>query len=129
MVRDGVFFTLPEALPRGRHKLTREQVTGAQRERMLAAVTELLAGRGYAGFGVGDVAGRAGVSLGAFYGCFGGKDACVFAGYDRFIDVLLRRMAAVDVPGDDRTALTRALIGAYLDTLRQDLVVARAYQV
>ena len=46
-VRDGVFFTLPEALPRGRHKLTREQVTDAQRERLLAAVTELLAGRGY----------------------------------------------------------------------------------
>lgn len=128
-VRSGVFFTLPEALPRGRHKLTREQVGDAQRERLLAAVTELLAARGYRGFGVGDVAARAGVSLAAFYRCFEGKDACVFAGYDRFIEVLLTRMAAVDVPDDDRIALTRALIGAYLETLRQDLVVARAYQV
>ena len=67
-VRDGVFFTLPEALPRGRHNLTREQVGDAQRERLLAAVTELLAARGYRGFGVGDVATRAGVSLGTFYG-------------------------------------------------------------
>ena len=128
-VRDGVFFTMPEALPRGRHKLTREQVLAAQRERLLAAVTELLAGRGYAGFGVGEVAGRAGVSLGTFYDCFAGKDACVFAGYDRFIEVLLKRIVAVDAPDEDRPALAQALIGAYLDTLAHDLVVARAYQV
>jgi AcrR family transcriptional regulator len=128
-VRDGVFFTFPDALPRGRHTLTREQVSDAQRERMLAAVTELLAARGYRGFGVGDVASRAGVSLGTFYGCFESKDACAFAGYDRFIEVLLTRMAAVEIPDDDRLALTAGLIGAYLDTLQQDLVVARAYQV
>ena len=128
-VRDGVFFTLPEALPRGRHTLTREQVSEAQRERMLAAVTELLAAQGYRGFGIGDVASRAGVSLATFYRCFESKDACAFAGYDRFIEVLLTRMAAVDIPDDDRPALTSGLIGAYLDTLQQDLVVARAYQV
>ena len=128
-VRDGVFFTLPDALPRGRHKLSREQVTGAQRERMLAAVTELLAAKGYRGFGVGDIAARAGVSLGVVYRCFESKDACVFEGYHRFIEVLLARMAAVDVPADDRPGLVAALIDAYLHTLQQDLVVARAYQV
>jgi AcrR family transcriptional regulator len=127
-VRDGVFFTLPEALPRGRHTLTRDQITEAQRERLLAAVTELLAARGYRGFGVGDIATRAGVSLGAFYECFDDKDECVFAGYDRFIEVLLQKMAATEVP-DDRAALVAGLLGAYLETLQQDLVVARAYQM
>ena len=78
---------------------------------------------------VGDVATRAGVSLAAFYGAFPSKDACVFAGYHRFIEVLLQRMAAVAAPEDDATALSAGLIGAYLDTLGQDLVVARAYQV
>ena len=124
-----MFFKLPAALPRGRHKLTREQITAAQRERLLAAVTELLAARGYRGFGVGEVATRAGVSLAAFYECFDGMDECVFAGYDRFIEVLLRKMAAVDVPDDDRPALVSRLLGVYLETLQQDLVVARAYQV
>jgi AcrR family transcriptional regulator len=124
-----VFFTLPAALPRGRHKLTREQISDAQRERMLAAVTELMAARGYRGFGVGDIATRAGVSLATFYRAFAGKDDCIFAGYDRFIAVLLERVVAVDIPADDRPALAAALIGAYLDTLQQDLVVARAYQV
>lgn len=128
-IRDGVFFTLPEALPRGRHGLTRAQIGAAQRERILAATTELLAARGYRGFAVSDVARRAGVSLAALYRCFEGKDACVFAGYDRFIEVLLTRMAAVDVPAHDRAELAAALIAAYLDTLGADLVVARAYQV
>jgi AcrR family transcriptional regulator len=128
-VRDGVFFTLPAALPRGRHKLTREQVRSAQRERLLAAMTELLATHGYRGFGPGDVASRAGVSLAAFYDCFENLDACVFAGYDRFIEVLLTRMTAVDTTQRDRSALVKAVLGAYLETLQSDLVVARAYQV
>lgn len=128
-IQEGVFFTVPAALPRGRHNLTREQISGAQRERLLAAVTELLAAQGYREFGVGEIARHAGVSLGTFYACFESKDACIFAGYDRFIEVLLRRMQDVDVPVDDRPELAIALIRAYFETLQQDLVVARAYQV
>ena len=48
------------------------------------------------GFGAGEIAGRAGVSLAAFYDCFEDKEAWVFAGYDRFIEVLLTRMANID---------------------------------
>ena len=128
-VTDGVLFTLPESLPRGRHRLSREHVHEAQTERLLAATTELLAARGYRGFGIGDIASRAGVSLQAFYECFESKDACVFAGYDRFITVLLQKMVAVEVTPDDRLGYTAALLDAYLATLQEDLVVARAYQV
>jgi AcrR family transcriptional regulator len=128
-VQDGVFFTRPEALPRGRHKLTREQVGSVQRERLLVAMTELLAAHGYRHLSPGDIASRAGVSLAAFYECFENKDACVFAGYDRFIEVLLRRMNALDTASKDRFALFTAVIGTYVDTLQSDLVVARAYQV
>lgn len=128
-VCDGVFFTLPEVLPRGRHKLAREQVIAAQRERLLVATTELLAARGHRGFGAPQIASRAGVSLAAFYGCFSDKDACVFAGYDRFIDVLLRHLMAVKLDGLEQEELVPALTVAYLETLQSDLVVARAYQV
>jgi AcrR family transcriptional regulator len=128
-VADGVFFTLPESLPRGRHGLSREQVQDAQAERLLAASTELLAARGYRGFGIGEIASRAGVSLETFYKCFECRDACLFAGYDRFISVLLRKMVAVEVTPDDRLGYTTALLDAYLATLQEDLVVARAYQV
>jgi AcrR family transcriptional regulator len=128
-VTDGVFFTTPESLPRGRHGLSREQVHEAQSERLLAAVTELLAARGYRGFGIGDIASRAGVSLQAFYRCFDSKDDCIFAGYDRFITVLLQKMVAVEVTPDDRPGYTAELLDAYLATLQEDLVVARAYQM
>jgi AcrR family transcriptional regulator len=128
-VRDGVFFTLPPVLPRGRHRLPPEQVAGAQRERLLAAVTELLAARGYRDFGASDIARRAGVSLEAFYACFGNKDDCIFAGYERFIQVLLQRMMALQVSGAGRAQIIRNIVGTYLETLQGDLVVARAYQL
>lgn len=128
-VRDGVFFTLPDALPRGRHKIPRDAVQAAQRERLLTATTELLAAGGYRSFGAGDIAKRAGVSLAAFYDCFENKDAAIFAGYDRFIEVLLRRMTAIGLDGKDRLQVVQALIGEYLRALQSDLVVARAYQV
>ncbi|UAK30786.1 MULTISPECIES: TetR/AcrR family transcriptional regulator [Nocardia] len=128
-VRNGVFFTLPEALPRGRHKLAREQVLAAQRERLLAAATELLAARGYSGFGPTDIAKRAGVSLAAFYDAFANKDECVFAGYDRFIQVLLTQLITAEIKGRDRRSVVGAALSRYLGTLQDDVVVARAYQV
>ena len=128
-VAAGVFFSDPGPLPRGRHHLPREQVQAAQRERLLIAVTELLAAHGYRGFGPAEVARRAGVSLAAFYDLFENKEACVFAGYDRFIEVLLTRMAGVGEAQRDRPTLARGIVGAYLGTLASDLVVARAYQV
>lgn len=127
-VREGVFFRVPVVLPRGRHRLTREQVLGAQRERLMAAITELLAASGYAAVRVGAVAERAGVSRAAFYECFEDKDACAFAAYDRFIDVLLSRLAATERSERWDEFMTR-LLEAYLGTLAQDLVVARAFQV
>ena len=128
-VSDGVFFTLADRLPRGRHKLSREQVNAAQRERLLVAMTELLAALGYRGFGTTEIASRAGISLATFYSCFEDKDACVFAGYDRFIDVLLRKLTALDLDEPDLGKLLGAIIKTYLKTLQADLVVARAYQV
>jgi AcrR family transcriptional regulator len=61
------------------------------------------------------------VSLAAFYDCFENKDACVFAGYDRFIEVLLRRMTATDLAGKNRPAPVKALVGTHLETMQRDL--------
>lgn len=128
-IREGVFFSHPVSLPRGRHQLTRTQVADAQRERLLMAATELLAAHGYRGFGAREIATRAGVSLAAFYRCFEDKDDCVFAGYARFIDVLLKRLMSVDLERVEPDDLVPALASAYLETLQSDLVVAVAYQV
>lgn len=128
-ITDGVFFSLPATLPRGRHELTREQVLAVQRERLMIAMTELMAERGYERIGIRDVAARAGVSSAAFYECFADKRACVFAAYDRFIGVLLERLAQAAAQRTTWDEWVLAMIRAYLDTLQSDLVVGRAFQV
>lgn len=127
-VRHGLFFRAPEALPRGRHSLTREEVRLAHQERLMIAATELLAAAGYRGAGVREICAHAGVSRQAFYDVFADKDECIFAGYDRFIQVLLSRLA-VSPKEHELGPRAREIIGAYLDTLQLDLVVARAFQV
>jgi AcrR family transcriptional regulator len=127
-VREGVFFQIPVVLPRGRHNLTRGQVLAAQRERLMASMTELMAADGYRAVKVGQVAERAGVSRAAFYECFADKEDCAFAAYDRFIEVLLGRLADTE-RSEQWDVLIARLLESYLATLQQDLVVARAFQL
>ncbi|WP_370290865.1 TetR/AcrR family transcriptional regulator [Nocardioides sp.] len=128
-IRDGVFFTHPGALPRGKHRLPREEVVAIQRERVMIAAVELLAAHGYRGTAARDVCVRAGVSLTAFYENFADRDQMLFTAYDRFIDVLLARLVGVSGAGSTWGAYVEEVIGAYFETLASDLVVARAFQV
>lgn len=131
-VTEGVFFTTPDGLPRGRHELPRAVVIAAQSERAMIAATELLAADGYRGVGVREVAARAAISRGAFYECFDDKDACVFAAYDRFASVLLTRLMKRletergEMPWPDYVSW---VLTGYLEGLQSDLVVARAFLV
>ncbi len=131
-VTEGVFFTTPSVLPRGRHELPRGVVVAAQSERAMIAATELLAAHGYRGVGVREIAARAAISRGAFYECFEDKDACVFAAYDRFSSVLVARLAERletergDLSWPDYVSW---VLTGYLEGLQRDLVVARAFLV
>jgi AcrR family transcriptional regulator len=71
-----------EPLPRGRHRLSREEVAHSQRERALKAMVEAVADRGYAETRVVDVIERAGLSRKTFYELFGDKEDCFLAAYD-----------------------------------------------
>ena len=128
-VADGVFFTRPPALPRGRHDLPPHRVVAAQRERMMIAATELMAGGGYRGVGVREVCARASVSRAAFYECFGDKDACVHAAYDRFIAVLVRALGANAPEGKGWDEYVVGFAQVYLGLVRRDPVTARAFLV
>ena len=127
-VADGVFFTRPPALPRGRHDLSPAQVSAAQRERMMIAATELMAGGGYRGAGVREICARASVSRAAFYEVFADKDDCLRAAYDRFIAVLGAALARPGQGGDWAAHVT-GVAAAYLAVLQRDLVTARAFLV
>jgi len=122
------------ALPRGPHKLSREEVQESQRRRLLGAMTEAVAEKGYAGTAVADVLSRAGVSRATFYQQFKDKQDCFLAAYRANAELVAKVMESglEDLRRDDETApldkLDRVL-GLYLDALSVMPAMARVFLV
>ena len=76
-------------LPRGRHAAPREVVWESQRGRLLAAMAEVVAPKGYGAVAVRDVIARAGVSRKTFYEHFDNKEECFLAAYDAGVASML----------------------------------------
>jgi len=72
----------PEPLPRGRHNLSREDVLESQRRRLIEAMLDCVAARGYPATTVSDVVSAARCSRNAFYELFEDKEACYIAASD-----------------------------------------------
>lgn len=89
-------FPLPplDRLPSGRHRLTHEAVESSQRGRLLFAVAQVVAEKGYAPTTVGDIVERANVSRTTFYEQFGDKEACFLAAFDFGVEFVLGQMRA-----------------------------------
>ena len=108
----------PRALPRGPHRLAREEVLASQRGRLLDAMAEGVAERGYGAATVADVIDHAGVSRKTLYEHFRDKEECFFAAYDAGVEVLMATMRAADDP-----------IAAYLGTLAAEPAFARTFLI
>jgi len=84
-----------------------------QRERLVAAMTEACAERGYAQTSVAEVAKRAGVSSLTFYKQFAGKRDCMLAAHrqllGRLLDEVDRTLGEGDLEGMPRATLRTAL--------------------
>src|SRR5207248_674090 len=78
-----------QTLPRGPHKLSREAVVRSQRARLIRAMAEAMAERGYANTSVADVLGRARVSRETFYQQFSSKQDCFIAAYEEAVGRIL----------------------------------------
>jgi AcrR family transcriptional regulator len=76
----------PAQLPSGRHGLSRRYVLRHQRERIVAAVTQAVAERGYAQTTVGDIVTEARLSRRTFYEHFTDKEDCFLAAYDAAVE-------------------------------------------
>jgi len=114
-------------LPRGRHAAPRPVVREAQRARMLAAMVEAVAEKGYAHVAVADVIERAGVSRKTFYEQFANKDSCFLAAYDATVDELLAKIdQALEAIAPDWLTAHRAAVETYLDTLAASPAFAKA---
>jgi AcrR family transcriptional regulator len=110
--------TAPERrLPRGRHDLPREFVARTQRDRLIDAMAQTVAAKGYAGASLGDVCATAGVSTKAFYEQFTDKEACFLATFDRGVELLTKSVAgAYQQPGRWPERIHRGL-GVLLNVL------------
>ncbi len=81
-------------LPRGRHKLSREQVAANQRTRLMHATIELVGERGYSATTVADLVAGAGISRKAFYEHYANKQECFLATYDAIVAENLDRVSS-----------------------------------
>ena len=98
--------------------------------RMLAAMVQAVADKGYARVAVADVIERAGVSRKTFYEQFANKEDCFLAAYDATVDDLLATIdGALEALAPDWLAAHRAAVGAYLEALAASPEFAKAFLI
>ena len=116
-------------LPRGPHKLTRDDVLSSQRERMIESIAEAVARKGYVNATVSDVVAGAGVSRKTFYEHFRDKEDCFLAAFDSGVETLLAAIVEAEPAGPGRLARIRARSAAYLRTLADNPAFARTFLI
>jgi AcrR family transcriptional regulator len=116
-------------LPRGPHSLTREQVASDQRRRVMTALTDVVAEKGYTATTIADVSARAGVSRKAFYEHFANKEACFLETYDEIVAAGMRRIARTYGDLDALTEGAQSGIGALFELAIENPNVLRLVMV
>ncbi len=117
-------------LPRGRHRLTREQVLASQRGRMLAAIAQGVAVKGFANVTVADVISRAGVSRETFYEQFADKEECFLAVLEAGASGLLEILqTSLSPPAADPIVRMERVLSAYFDAVASEPELARVFLV
>jgi TetR/AcrR family transcriptional regulator len=122
------------ALPRGPHKLSREEVEHSQRQRLLQAATEVVAEKGYVATSVADILRGAGVSRTTFYRMFTDKQDCFLAALrlnaDTVASLMEAELEAVRAdPAQDPLARLDRVLGTYLELLHAAPALARVFLV
>jgi AcrR family transcriptional regulator len=116
-------------LPGGQHGIPRDVVERNQRERLVAAMAEVCAERGYAAVAVADITRQASVSTASFYKQFEDKQACLLASFEELFG---RFVEAVEQAGEGEAEpreKVKAGIGAAAALLGADLPTARLLTV
>jgi AcrR family transcriptional regulator len=109
-----------ERLPRGRHRLSREDVSRSQRERLLAAAAIVTAEKDYDSTTVADILAEAGVGRESFYELFEDRRACVLAAHQALLDDLIERVRIAYAGPGEWVERCRATIAVLLDWFAAD---------
>jgi AcrR family transcriptional regulator len=108
--------------------LTKQQVGEHQRRRILVAMAETVAAKGYPAVSVGDVITTAGVSRATFYEQFSDKQDCFLAAFDAASERVMAVTRTAVVASPDPSGFD-ALLAAYLDALVDAPEFARVFLV
>ena len=116
-----------QQLPKGRHGLSRAFIASNQRERLLDAIANVVAAKGYAATRVADITEYAGVSRKTFYEQFADKEDCFLAAYDAITALLMDRMAKglAEVADGSWERQVSGLLGEFLRFLAAEPAFAR----
>jgi AcrR family transcriptional regulator len=105
-------------LPAGRHGYSREQVSHNQRERLIAALAQVVNDRGYNEVTIADITAAAHVSRRTFYEHFDSKEECFLAAFDTLVAYLhtLTEEAIAPIPDWPHRVVAglRALLGFFV---------------
>jgi AcrR family transcriptional regulator len=107
----------------------REELRASQRGRLICAIADSVAEKGYAATSVADVIARAGVSRRAFYEHFADKEACFLAAYEHGAGAIYDAMTAAASGIEDWEELLGVVLGVWLEFLDADLAFTRAYMI
>jgi AcrR family transcriptional regulator len=114
------------SLPRGPHALSATEVARNQRERIFAALPEVVREYGYQGTSVARIVAVAGVSSRAFYQQFSGKRECFALVHEAAQERLLAVLnAPCEGPGVGLAQRVRRSLCAGLDLLAAEPALAR----
>lgn len=107
-----------------------EAVEDSQRARILEAMVQTVATRGYPRTTVADVVRAAGVSRSTFYAVSGGKEECFLEAHRLGTEVLEEHIdSAMELAGDNWRGRLQDGIRTYLRILEDDRVFARTFLV
>lgn len=129
-ITEGVFFTTPAMLPRGKHDMARDDIVAAQKERMMiAAAAEILCAYGSSALGPKSITTRAGVGLGAYYQHYASLDDLVCEASNRFIAGIVNQFALAASKSGTRSFSERAeeLLDRVVCLFESDPVCSKAF--
>ncbi len=112
-------------LPAGRHGLPREFIAQNQRERIITALVDTVAERGYNATTVAHITKAASVSRRTFYEHFADKEACFLAAYEMVADHIRDSMRAAAESFSDWPQQVRAALATMLRFFAAEPELAR----
>jgi AcrR family transcriptional regulator len=116
-------------LPPGPHGLPPELVERNQRERLIAAMAEVCAKRGYGETSVAEVAKHAGVSTASFYRQFRDKRECMLVSFEELFGRLLEALEGACESEAEPAARARAGARMAAELLAADPPAARLLSI